>query len=63
MPSMIYVFCGNDLLEHSIKVENSASAPCVNPSYKRCGGPQLLSLYKIRGELRVLGTVSVLFAH
>lgn len=54
-----YFFCGNDLSEHSIKVEDSACAPCVNRSDRSCGAPDALSVYKIRGEL----TIVVSFIH
>lgn len=45
-----YFFCGNDLLELSIKEEDSVCAPCVNPSNRSCGAPEAMSIYKIRGE-------------
>lgn len=54
-----YFFCGNDLLEHSIKEADSACAPCVNRSNRSCGAPEALSIYKLRGEL----TIVVSFIH
>ncbi|KAG8275457.1 hypothetical protein J6590_085510 [Homalodisca vitripennis] len=47
-PTYNFVFCGNDIKEHSTTANSSLCLPCMDDKTRLCGGQNTLSLYQLR---------------
>lgn len=55
-----FFYFGEDLMRHSVKMNDSHCNLCTNSTDKKCGGPDYMSVYKMIGELVVLSvTISL----
>ncbi|XP_046662661.1 uncharacterized protein LOC124355541 [Homalodisca vitripennis] len=45
-----FVYCGNDIKEHSRPANSSLCRPCVHNKDRFCGGDSTLSLYRLRDK-------------
>ncbi|KAG8284233.1 hypothetical protein J6590_107480, partial [Homalodisca vitripennis] len=47
-PTYNFVFCGNDIKQHSTTANSSLCLPCMDDKTRLCGGQNTLSLYQLR---------------